>query len=133
MICRISCSLCANPLARSPGQVQLDSDKWKLWKNFFNKYNFFLNLAFGQVKYRGRWKKLWQRLKFFYFAHFEKQCNLVTKLDGIHGRYSHCYNSWWKELHLFTTSRYSCLYKGIMFVERSYLFGCTIADIFPFL
>jgi len=24
-------SLCANPLARSPGQVKLDSDKWKLW------------------------------------------------------------------------------------------------------
>jgi len=25
-------SLLANPLARSPGQVKLDSDKWKLWK-----------------------------------------------------------------------------------------------------
>jgi len=26
----LSCySLCANPLARSPGQVKLDSDKWK--------------------------------------------------------------------------------------------------------
>jgi len=24
-----SCSLHANPLARSPGQVKLDSDKWK--------------------------------------------------------------------------------------------------------
>ena len=26
-------SLHANPLARSPGQVKLDSDKWQLWKN----------------------------------------------------------------------------------------------------
>jgi hypothetical protein len=28
-------SLRANPLARSPGQVKLDPDKWKLWKNLF--------------------------------------------------------------------------------------------------
>ena len=28
-------SLHANPLARSPGQVKLDSDKWKLWENLF--------------------------------------------------------------------------------------------------
>ena len=40
------CSLRANPLARSPGQVKLDSDKWKLWKN---KYKIFLNLVLGQV------------------------------------------------------------------------------------
>ena len=32
-----------NPLAQSSGQVKLDSDEWKLWKNLF------LNLAFGQV------------------------------------------------------------------------------------
>ena len=25
----------SNPLARSPGQVKLDSNKWKLWKNVF--------------------------------------------------------------------------------------------------
>jgi len=25
----------ANPLAGSPGQVKLESDKWKLWKNLF--------------------------------------------------------------------------------------------------
>jgi hypothetical protein len=30
-------SLCAYPLAWSPGQVKLDSDKWKLWKNYLNK------------------------------------------------------------------------------------------------
>jgi len=29
------CSLRANPLAWSPGQVKLDSDKWKLLKNLF--------------------------------------------------------------------------------------------------
>ena len=28
-------SLHANPPARNPGRVKLDSDKWKLWKNFF--------------------------------------------------------------------------------------------------
>ena len=28
-------SLLANPLAQSPGQVKLNSDKWKLWKNLF--------------------------------------------------------------------------------------------------
>jgi len=28
-------SLLANPLAQSQGQVKLDSDKWKLWKNLF--------------------------------------------------------------------------------------------------
>jgi hypothetical protein len=28
-------SLHTNSLARSPGQVKLDSDKWKLWKNLF--------------------------------------------------------------------------------------------------
>jgi len=27
------CSLRANPLVRSPGQVKQHSDKWKLWKN----------------------------------------------------------------------------------------------------
>jgi len=27
------CSLHANPLVRNQGQVKLDSDKWKLWKN----------------------------------------------------------------------------------------------------
>jgi hypothetical protein len=31
----ISHSLRANTLARSPVQVKLDSDKWKLWKNLF--------------------------------------------------------------------------------------------------
>jgi len=31
----IKCSLRANPLARSQGQVKLNSDKWKLWKNLF--------------------------------------------------------------------------------------------------
>jgi len=28
-------SLRTNPLARNLGQVKLDSDKWKLWKNLF--------------------------------------------------------------------------------------------------
>jgi len=28
-------NLRANPLTQSLGQVKLDSDKWKLWKNFF--------------------------------------------------------------------------------------------------
>jgi len=28
-------SLCANPLVQSLGQVKLDSNKWKLWKNLF--------------------------------------------------------------------------------------------------
>jgi hypothetical protein len=28
-------SLLANPLANSPGQVKLGSDKWKLWKKLF--------------------------------------------------------------------------------------------------
>ena len=43
-------SLHANPNARSPGQVKLDSDKWKLWQNLFEWIEvFFLILAFGQV------------------------------------------------------------------------------------
>ena len=32
---RLENSLCTNPLAQCPGQVKLDSDKWKLWKNLF--------------------------------------------------------------------------------------------------
>ena len=34
-----ACSLRTIPLALSPGQVKLDSDKWKLWKNLF-KFGF---------------------------------------------------------------------------------------------
>jgi hypothetical protein len=30
-------SLHTNPLARSPGQVKLDSEKWKLWEILFQK------------------------------------------------------------------------------------------------
>ena len=41
-------SLCANSLARSLGQVKLDSNKWKLWKNFGYRV--------------WRWKKLSQRV-----------------------------------------------------------------------
>jgi hypothetical protein len=45
----------ANPLARSPGQVKLDSGKWKLWKKFvFNIYNFFSKFGFRA----SRWKKI---------------------------------------------------------------------------
>jgi len=37
MVCEkdIKISLHANTLARRPGQVKLDSNKWKLWKNLF--------------------------------------------------------------------------------------------------
>jgi hypothetical protein len=42
-------SLRANPLAGSSGRVKLDSDKSKLWKNLFDFFFFFHNLAFWQV------------------------------------------------------------------------------------
>jgi len=31
----IKVSIRVNPIAPSPGQVKLDLDKWKLWKNLF--------------------------------------------------------------------------------------------------
>ena len=34
-------SPCTSPLAPSPGQVKLDLDKWKLWKNLFELLNKF--------------------------------------------------------------------------------------------
>ena len=43
------CSLHADPLAGSLGQVNLDSDKWKLWKNLFELIEKKFNLAFLQV------------------------------------------------------------------------------------
>ena len=50
----------SNPLARSPGQVKLDSDKWKLWTNILNtgKWIFFSKFGFRA----SRWKRLRQRL-----------------------------------------------------------------------
>jgi len=44
----------ANPLARSTGQVKLDSDKWKLWKNLFEYDSNFSKFGF----WASRWKKL---------------------------------------------------------------------------
>jgi hypothetical protein len=43
-------SLRANPLARSPGQVKLDSDKWKLWKNCYLTDIFYLWIIFLENK-----------------------------------------------------------------------------------
>ena len=34
-------SLRVNPIARIPGQIKLDSDKWKIWQNLFEWIEFF--------------------------------------------------------------------------------------------
>ena len=47
-------SLLANPLAQSPEQVKLDSDKWKLWKNLFEWIEFFSKFGFRS----SRWLKI---------------------------------------------------------------------------
>ena len=47
-------SLCTNPLARSPGQVKLDSDMWKLWKNLFELVENLSKFGFRA----SRWKKI---------------------------------------------------------------------------
>ena len=70
----IQYSLCVNPLAQSLGQVKLDSDKWKLWKNLFEKIENFSKFGFRA----NRWIKLRQRLsiqviKLYFF--YNEHCN----------------------------------------------------------
>ena len=60
-------SLHANPLARSRGQVKLDSDKWKFGKNLFS---FWASL----------WKKLWR-------SQFTRNC-LLHAISSI--TVNHC-------------------------------------------
>ena len=64
IICCYTYSPRANPLVRSLGQVNLDSDKWKLLKNLFEYFFFF----FSKFGFRAsRWNKLRQRLFLMYW------------------------------------------------------------------
>ena len=72
----IGSSLCVNLLARSPGQVKLDSDKWKLWKNLFEYIIFFSKFGFRT----SRWKKIRQRLRKIKNKLLQRYSNYVSYL-----------------------------------------------------
>ena len=72
----IGSSLYVNLLARSPGQLKLDSDKWKLWKNLFEYIIFFSKFGFRT----SRWKKIWQRLRKIKNKLLQRYSNYVSYL-----------------------------------------------------
>ena len=69
-------SLRANPLARSPGKVKLDSDKWKLWKNLFEWIEKFSKFGCRA----SRWKKLRQRNYRYCAIYCHSYCEITLKL-----------------------------------------------------
>ena len=73
-------SLQANPLPWSPGQVKLDSDTWKLWKNVWINGFFFSKFGFRA----SRWKKVRQRLPLKICCHKLLHCCCPARQLEIH-------------------------------------------------
>ena len=74
-------SLCTNPLARSPGQVKLDSDMWKLWKNLFELVENLSKFGFRA----SRWKTLRQRLWWVFIMNHNFGCIVYLQWCALSG------------------------------------------------
>jgi len=77
------CSLHANPLAWSLGQVKLDSDKWKLWKNLLEWIDFFSKFGFRESTWKNIKPNLRQRLNYW-------NTDVFSLLDIL------AFNNWWR-------------------------------------